>query len=886
MPKFFLFDGTAIAYRAFFALDSSLATTTGIPTNATYGVARMMVNFIKKHIRKNEDYAAFVMDAAAKTFRHQMYAEYKSHRRPTPDSFKQQLPYIKKLVSAMGIRVLEIEGFEADDVIATLAIKYKEKFDEVNIITGDKDMLQIVEGNIKVWRIKKGITDLEIYDREKVKERYGVYPEQIPHLLALMGHAVDDVPGVKGIGGKTAAELLNKFKDIDEIYESLSKVRERIRKALLAGKEDAYKSLELVVLRTDAPVEVNLAQLLYRGYNEKKLIAVLKDLEFSSIMKELGLQVKLEKLYKTVNDEREFERIINNMIGKAVAVDLETTSLDPISAKIVGISLSDEEGRAYYIPVGHKGEKNIDEEFAKKLLRRLFEGSKVIGQNIKYDLAVLKVNGVDPVTPHFDTMIAAWLLNPDEKRFSLDEMAMKFLGYKMIPYEEVAPKSSTPLFEMNFSNVNVKKATEYSAEDADITYRLYKKLCKLVKDNDLENILHRIEMPLISVLVDMELTGVYFDIRYLKELSRKYQYKMDEIAKRIYEEAGEMFNINSSIQVAKILNKLGIKTGKRTRTGRMSTRAGALEELAQDYEIARLILEYRKYQKLKSTYVDALPKLVNPKTGRVHTSFNQTGTATGRLSSSDPNLQNLPKRDDEGREVRKAIAPQLKGWWILSADYSQIELRVLAHFSEDENLIKAFTEDLDIHRMTAAKAFGVHEEMVDDHMRRVGKMINFSIIYGVTPYGLASRLKVPVKDAQRMIEGYFNLYPGVKKFIQKMVKEAEEKGEVRTLFGRKREIPQIRSKNKNIRLEGERLAINSPIQGTAADIIKIAMINIHKRIKGMKSKMIMQVHDELVFEVPDYEIEEMKKIVKEEMENAVKLKVPLKVDMEINERYY
>ncbi|MCD6449867.1 MAG: DNA polymerase I [Thermotogaceae bacterium] len=886
MPKLFLFDGTAIAYRAFFALDSSLSTTTGIPTNATYGVARMMVNFIKNHIRKNEDYAAFVMDAAVKTFRHQLYEEYKSHRRPTPDVFKQQIPYIKNLVTSMGIRVLEIEGYEADDVIATLAIRYKDNFDEVNIITGDKDMLQIVGGNIKVWRIRKGVTELEIYDREKVKEKYGVYPEQIPYLLALMGDAVDDVPGVKGIGGKTAVELLNKFKNIDEIYENINKIKERMRKVLVAGKEDAYKSLELVVLRTDVPIEINLVQLLYKGYNEKKLISILKDLEFSSIMKELGLQVKLEKNYSTISDEAEFEGIVNDMIGKTVVVDLETTSLDPINAKIVGISLSDEEGRAFYIPVGHKGEKNIDQEFAKKQLRKLFEGSKIVGQNIKYDLSVLKINEVDPVTPHFDTMIGAWLLNPEEKRFSLDEMAMKFLGYKMIPYEDVAPKSSTPLFEMNFSNVNVKKATEYSAEDADITYRLYRKLYKLIKDNDLEDILHKIEMPLIPVLVDMELTGVYFDIKYLKELSKKYQCRMDEIAEKIYKETGEMFNINSSIQVAKILNKLGIKTGKKTRTGRMSTSASVLEELAEEYETARLILEYRKYQKLKSTYVDAIPKLVNPKTGRVHTSFNQTGTATGRLSSSDPNLQNLPKRDDEGREIRKAIAPQLKGWWILSADYSQIELRVLAHFSGDENLIKAFTEDLDIHRITAAKAFGVHEDMVDDHMRRVGKMINFSIIYGVTAYGLASRLKVPVKEAQKMIESYFKLYPGVQKFIQKVIKEAEEKGEVRTLYGRKREIPQIRSKNKNIKSEGERLAINSPIQGTAADIIKIAMINIHKRIRGMKSKMIMQVHDELVFEVPDYEVEEMQKIVKEEMENAVKLRVPLKVDIEINERYY
>lgn len=885
MERLFLFDGTAIAYRAFFALDSSLSTTGGIPTNATYGVARMMVRFLKEHLKEKEDCVAFVMDAPVKTFRHEMYKEYKAHRKPAPDTFKQQLPYIKELVRAMGIKVLEIPGYEADDVIATLALKGKEDFKEVNIITGDKDMLQIVGRNVKVWRIIKGITDLEVYDEEKVKERYGVLPKQIPYFLALMGDAVDDVPGVKGIGGKTAATLLRKFETLDDIYGNLSKIQERIRKALVNGKEDAYKSLELVLLVTDVPLDVRWNDFLYRGYDEKELLEVLKKLEFSSIMKELGLQEKLEKDYRTLSSEEEIEKLFGELVDKEVALDLETTSLDPLSARIVGISLSAREGMAYYIPVGHKDAKNVPEDFIKKQLRRLLEQSKIVGQNIKYDFGVLKSNGIEPVTPYFDTMIAAWLLNPDEKRFSLDEMAMKFLGYRMIPYEEVAPKSSTPLFDMNFSDVQVSKATEYSAEDADMTFRIYLKLSKMLKDKDLERVFYEIEMPLIPVLVDMELSGVYFDVRYLKDLSTKYDAKMDEIAKRIYDIAGEVFNINSSMQVAKVLEKLGIKTGKKTRTGRVSTSAGVLEELAVEYEIARLILDYRKYQKLKSTYVDAIPRLVNPKTGRVHTSFNQTGTATGRLSSSDPNLQNLPKRDDEGREIRRAIRPQKNGWWIVSADYSQIELRVLAHFSGDENLIKAFTEDLDVHRMTAAMIFGVKEEEVDDHMRRVGKMVNFSITYGVTPYGLSSRLKVPVKEAQMMINRYFQLYPRVKEFIKEVVEQAEKTGEVRTLFGRRREVPQIRSRNKNIKAEGERIAINTPIQGTAADIIKKAMINIHKRIKGMKSMMIMQVHDELVFEVPDYEVEELKRLIKKEMENAVQLKVPLKVDIEVSERY-
>ncbi len=884
--KLYLFDGTAIAYRAFFAIDTSLSTSYGVPTNAVYGVARMMTKFLKEHLKKGSDYAAFVLDAPQKTFRHDLFEMYKSHRRPTPDSFKVQLPYVKELVSAMGIRVLEVPGYEADDVIATLALKGRERFDETLIVTADKDILQIVGDGIKVWRIVKGISELEVYDEDKVRERFGVPPEGIPHLLALMGDAVDDVPGVRGIGEKTAKSLVQRFGDLDTIYKNLDKLSPREKKLLSEGKDSAYKSLELVVLRSDVDLKLSWDDLMYKGYDERKLLEVLKELEFSSIMRELGLEEKVKKEYRTVESEVEFERIVSEVSGKDVSIDLETTSLDPISADIVGISLSFEEGKAFYVPVSHRSGKNISRDVVVKGIRRIFESSRIVGQNIKYDLSVLKNAGVDPVTPHFDTMIAAWLLNPDEKRFSLDELAMRFLGYKMISYEEVAPPSQElPLFAGDFSDVPTEKASEYSAEDADITYRLYLKLSKSIESMKLERVLHDIEMPLIPVLVDMEITGVYFDLDYLRELSEKFQSKMRKLEDEIFSLAGERFNVNSSAQIAKILEKLGIKPAKKTKTGRISTSAEVLEDLAADHEIARLILDYRKYQKLKSTYIDAIPRLVNPKTGRVHTSFNQTGTSTGRLSSSEPNLQNLPKRDDEGKDIRRAIRPQRDGWYILNADYSQIELRILAHFSGDENLVKAFSEELDIHRMTAARIYGVPEEMVSDQMRRVGKMVNFSIIYGVTPYGLAVRLKIPVKDAQRMINSYFQLYPGVKDFIREVVERATETGEVRTMFGRRREVPQLRSRNRNKKAEGERIAINTPIQGTAADIIKLAMINIHRRIKGMRSKMILQVHDELVFEVPEDELDTLKTIVSEEMENVVNLRVPLKVDLKSGKRY-
>ena len=884
MGRLFLFDGTGISYRAFFAIDSSLSTSTGIPTNATYGVARMMVKFLKDHIKEG-DHTAFVMDAPERTFRHEIFEGYKAQRRPTPDSFKIQVPYIKRLVSAMGVKVLEVPGVEADDVIATLSRRGEKIFDEVLIITGDKDMLQLVNEKVKVWRIVRGMTDLELYDRDKVIEKFGVPPERIPDLLALVGDPVDNVPGVQGIGEKTALKLLRDFGSLERIFENLSKIPERYRKLLARGKDDAFESLKLVVLKTDVDLDIDWKDLRYEGFEKEELLRVLKELEFASIMRELNIFEGVEKRYKTLESLDEFDDLIERIDGKEFAFDLETTSLDPLAAEIVGVSISPSEGEAYYIPVGHKDGKNLDREYVLKKLSDVLKRSKVIGQNLKYDIGVLMADGFEPFKPHFDTMIGAWLLNPDEKRFSLEDLSLKYLGYKMISYEEVVPHSSAPLFESDFSGVSIDRATEYSAEDADITFRIYVKLKDLIRENDLERVMYDIEMPLVPVLATMEMNGVYIDVDYLRDLSRRFSKEMERISNEIFSIAGESFNINSSIQVAKILEKLGIRPRKRTKTGRISTSAEVLEELAFEHEIARLILEYRKYQKLKSTYIDALPKLVNPRTGRVHASFNQTGTATGRLSSSDPNLQNLPKRDELGREIRKAIKAQKEGWKILSADYSQIELRVLAHMSGDENLIRAFKEGLDIHSLTAARIFNVPEEMVTDDMRRVGKMVNFSIIYGVSPYGLSTRLKIPFKDAQRMINAYYELYPGVRDFMRRVLKEAEMRGYVRTLFGRRREVPQLRSRNRNIKAEGERIAMNTPIQGTAADIIKIAMVRIHERLKDKETMMTIQVHDELVFEVPEGEIEEVSKMVKEEMENAVKLSVPLEVDMKISDRY-
>lgn len=891
MAKLFLFDGTGLAYRAYYALDQSLSTTSGIPTNATYGVLRMLIRFLKDYV-KIGDYTAFAMDTKTRTYRHELLEEYKAHRPQTPDAMIQQLPYIKRGVQALGIKVLEYEGCEADDVIATLARMGEKEFEDIFIISGDKDMFQLVNDKIKVWRPSKGITDLEFYDKKKIIEKYRVEPSKIVDLLALMGDSVDNVPGVKGIGMKTAAELIEKFGNLDEIYGKIDE-NSRIGKLLSRGKDDAFKSKQLVTLMTDLDLRLTWDDLKYAGYKEKELVEFLREMEFSSIMKELGLYTQQDQKtpYIAVKDNNSLNELFEKIKkSQYFVLDLETDSLSPIDAEIIGFSISLPSKESYYVPLAHKNGPNVDKKSALNNLKSILEdqSAKIIGQNLKYDYSVLKMHGIEPVRPSFDTMIAAYLLNPDEKRFNLDELAMKFLNYKMISFEELF-KDTSPLFgAVTFADVSVEDATKYSAEDADITRRLYEILNIKLHEADLLEVLEKIEMPLIPVLVHMELEGVYMNIDYLKDLSSKYAARMNELSQQIYNHAGEAFNLNSPKQVAHILfDKLKIQPTKKTSTGEPSTRADVLEELSEEHPIVRLILEYRKYQKIKSTYLDVLPKLVHPETGRIHSSFHQTGTATGRLSSSDPNLQNLPGKQEESREIRKAVVPQRDSWKILSADYSQIELRVLAHLSNDQNLIEAFKKDEDIHNFTSSRIFQVPENQVTPQMRSIGKMVNFSVIYGVSPYGLSQRTGLSYDQAQKFIGEYFSLYPSVKEYFAKIVSYAKTHGYVRTMFGRRREVPQLRSKNASVRQEGERIAINTPIQGTAADIMKLAMINLYDKIKQMRlqSKMILQVHDELVFEVPDEEVEIVKNLVRDSMENVVRLSVPLKVDLKISDSW-
>ncbi len=891
MVRLFLFDGTGLAYRAYYAVDQSLSTSSGLPTNAIYGVMRMLIKFLKEHIKQG-DCVAFAMDKKTHTYRHELLRDYKAQRPQAPDAMIQQLPYIKKGVEAIGVKVLEYEGCEADDVIATLAKNGENVFEEIFIVTGDKDMLQLVSERIKVWRPTKGISELELYDQLRVREKFQVKPSQIVDVLSLMGDAVDNVPGVKGIGMKTAIELVQKYGDLENIYKNIDE-NSRIGRLLIEGKEDAFKSKRLVTLMKDLHLGIEWKELEYIGYKENELVEFLKQMEFSSIMKELGLysQQSVQSNYITIKDENGFTDLMNKMKkSQYIVIDLETDSLSPLDAKIVGFSISLPDRSSYYVPLAHKGGPNIDMNLAINSLKQVLEqpGTKIVGQNLKYDYSVLKRFGIDPVDPAFDTMIAAYLLNPDEKRFNLDELAMRFLNYKMISFDEVV-KDNSPLFSsLSFADVSVEDATRYSAEDADVTRRLYDILNLKLHEFDLENVFEKIEMPLIPVLVDMELTGVYMDVDYLRDLSMRYASKMNELSQQIFEYAKERFNVNSPKQVAYILfEKLKIQGSKKTPTGDLSTRADVLEELVDEHPIVPLILEYRKYQKLKSTYLDVLPKLVHPRTSRIHTSFHQTGTATGRLSSSDPNLQNLPNRQEEGKEIRRAVVPQRNDWKIVSADYSQIELRVLAHLSADQKLIEAFQKDEDIHVFTASRIFKVEKDQVTAQMRAVGKMVNFSVIYGVSPYGLAQRTGLAYEEAQRFINEYFSLYPAVREYFGKTVAYAKTYGHVRTMFGRKREVPQLRSKDATVRQEGERIAINTPIQGTAADIMKLAMIDLYNKMKKrkMNSKMILQIHDELVLEVPNEEVQEISIMIKQSMEGVVKLSVPLRVDINVSENW-
>jgi DNA polymerase-1 len=882
-PKVYLIDGSSYIYRAFFAI-AHLSNSKGFPTNAIYVFTNMLLKILRE---KGAEYAAIAFDAPGPTFRHEAFGEYKANRPSMPEDLRVQIPHIKEIVSALRLTVLEKEGYEADDLIATLARKLEREGMETVIVSGDKDLMQLVSSRVSMYDPMKDKT----FQVPEVKERFGVSPDKVVEVMGLMGDTSDNIPGVPGIGPKIAGQLIEEFGSIEELLKKVDRVKNaRVRASLDRHAEQARLSRELATLDSDAPLDWALDNLKIGEPDRKKLQEIFKEMEFSKLLKDFSLRPDhREDDYRLITEREEFEALVCNLRKAGTfALDLESTSIEPMRAEIVGLSFSFQPHQAFYLPVAHTypgAPGQLPREGVLRTLRPLLEdpGLKKYGQNIKYDYILLANSDVRLQGIAGDNMIASYLLNPSKHRHSLEELSREYLDRQVITYSDVAGSGAKAI---PFSQVSVEKACRYSGEDADLTLQLAQLLMPKIEAEGFADLFHQVELPLIEVLAAMEMNGVRLDLPLLEVMSREFEGKMDKISEEIFDLAGESFNINSPQQLGKILfERLKLPGGKRTKTG-YSTDVEVLNELSRDFPLPAKVLEYRSLSKLKSTYVDALPQLVNPKTGRIHTSFNQSVTATGRLSSSDPNLQNIPIRSPEGRRIREAFIPE-KGRSILSADYSQIELRILAHLSGDSMLVETFQEDRDVHAATAAEIFHVSPDRVNPEMRRLAKVINFGIIYGMSAFGLAKELGIQPAVAQAYIANYFQKYHGVRDYIDRSLEAAREMGYVTTLMNRRRYLPDIKSQNRSVRQFAERIGINAPIQGTAADLIKAAMIRIHRRLmqEGRETKLTLQIHDELVFEVPEGELEGVRALVKEEMEGVMKLSVPLKVDIGVGKNW-
>jgi DNA polymerase-1 len=881
-PTLYIIDGNSYIYRAFFAI-RNLSTSYGLPTNAVFGFTNMLLKVIKE---KSPDMVAIAFDPKGPTRRHAEFKDYKAHRPSMPRDLVPQIPYIHKLVEAFRIPVFIQEGQEADDVIATLARKAESAGIDVTVVTGDKDILQLVGRNIKVYDTLKE----KVYGPEDVEERFGVPPGRVVEIMGLMGDASDNIPGVPGVGEKTARTLITEYGTIENLLAHAPEItKPKLRQSLMENAHLARLSRELARLHDDVSIPIDYEALKAKEPDNPALLALLRELEFPSLLKYVTQEPEKEKHYVTVLDESQLQNLVDALsTAGEFCFDTETTSLDAMQADLVGISFSVKPHEAFYLPLGHaypEAPKQISLEHVLTALKPVFKDPAIrkVGQNMKYDLIVLGHYGMEVKGVYFDTMIASYLLNPGRPSQSLDALALEFLNYKTTTYADVTGSGKK---QIDFHEVDIKTAADYSGEDADVALRLKQLLAPKLKEQNLEKLFHDMEMPLMEVLVDMERTGVKLNAGFLAVLSKRLEKETAKIIETIYELAGTEFNINSTKQLADILfGKLQLTPTKRTKTG-FSTNVDVLEELAHLHPLPAEILKYRTLSKLKSTYIDALPAMINPKTGRLHTSFNQAVTATGRLSSSDPNLQNIPIRTEVGREIRQAFIAE-SGASLLSADYSQIELRVLAHMSADPGLIQTFIEDQDVHTRTASEIFGLSPDEITPEMRRKAKAVNFGIIYGISAFGLAQDIGVSNSEAKRYIESYFARYPKVREFLDMTIQDAKMNGYVMTLFGRRRFIPELSSSSVAVRNFGERTAVNTPIQGTAADLIKLAMIHIQQRLfrEKLRSKMILQVHDELVFEVRDDEIELMKKLVKEEMEGVIELAVPVRVDMAVGKNW-
>ena len=909
MAKLFLIDAYALIYRSYYAfIKSPRINSKGLNTSAVMGFC----NTLNEVLTKEKPTHIGVAFDHGKTFRHDAFPEYKAQREETPEDIKLSVPLIKQVLEAMHIPILQVDGFEADDIIGTIATRFGADGIDTFMLTPDKDYGQLIGPNVFMYRPRHG-GGYEILGEKEVGEKYGIpTPAQVIDLLALMGDSADNFPGCPGVGEKTAAKLINQFGSIDNMLQHTDEIKGKLREKVENAVEDIKMSKFLATIRTDVPIQLDLDELKVEQPDETKLRAIFEELEFKTLINkflnkgeskpktdnnQLDLfaenttnesdepkNAKFESIkttqheYKLVENEEELRQLCDFFITKeSVSIDTETTSTDAISAELVGLSFSAEEKKAFYVAVPANYEEALK---IIQIFKPLYESDKImkIGQNIKYDYEVLTRYGVTLQGKMFDTMIAHYLIQP-ELHHNMDYMAETLLGYQTIHIEELlGPKGKK---QKNMRDLSPTDIYEYAAEDADITLRLKNVLEPRLKELGVEELFWNIEMPLVRVLADMELNGVCLDTEALQDTSKIFTERMKQYEQEIYKEAGEEFNISSPKQVGDILfGKLQIMDKpKKTKTGQYVTSEEVLQSLESKSPIVRNILNFRGMKKLLSTYIDALPKLINPRTGHIHTSFNQALTATGRLSSSDPNLQNIPVRTDDGKEIRKCFIPE-EGCLFFSADYSQIELRIMAHLSEDENMMEAFREGHDIHRATAAKIWHVDIDKVTDAQRKKAKQANFGIIYGITTYGLAQRMDIPNGEAKELIEGYFRTFPKVQAYMEHAKEVARAKGYAETLFHRRRYLADINSRNATVRGFAERNAINAPIQGTEADIIKVAMVRIWERFKkeGIRSKMILQVHDELNFSVFPEEREQVERIVIEEMQNAYPLNVPLIAD--------
>ncbi|NMC51950.1 DNA polymerase I [Candidatus Kuenenbacteria bacterium] len=944
--KIAIIDANAIVHRAFHALPP-LMTKDGVLVNAVYGFANILLKVLKDI---KPEYVAVCFDVSKETFRLEMYKEYKAQREKQPDELYSQIDLVKEMIGAFNMSIFAVKGFEADDLIGTIVKKIQnfnvkqnpkskiQKGNEIEsvVVTGDMDTLQLIGDNTKVYTLKKGIADTIIYDETAVRARYGFGPEAMVDYKALRGDPSDNIPGVKGIGEKTATELIKEFGTLEKVYEYVEqtqnpkskflikskiqnqkdlKIKGAVLEKLMEHKKEAFLSKELATIKTDVPMKFDLEGCRVRPFDAPKIVELFQAWNFKSLIaripaaekeltrgqgslfakreetrEERKVDFEIGKGYILVDSQEKVERFLVELgKQKIFAIDTETNGLDPFQADLIGISFSFEEGKGYYLPVGRNFQFSIFnfQLLLNKLKQILADGGiKKVGHNIKFDMETLAGAGLELKGVEFDTMVASYLLNPGTRQHNLDAVVFTEFGYEMTPIESLIGKGKD---QITMDKVELNRVADYAIEDADYTWRLYKRLDKQLIKNKLRELMDKIETPLISVLAEIEKNGVLVDVKFLGKMSREAGERIKELEKKIYKMAGREFNVRSPIQLKEVLfDEMGIsRLGlAKTKTG-TSTAAAELDKLQGVHPIIDLILEHRELSKLKSTYTDALPELINPKTGRIHASFNQTVTATGRLSSSEPNLQNIPIRTELGKKIRQAfVAP--KGFKIVTIDYSQIELRIAASMSGDKKMLQAFKNSEDIHRRTAAEVFGVKPEAVTPEMRRKAKEVNFGVLYGLGARGLAQRTGTSYEEAMLFIEKYFEIFGDLKNYLEETIEQAHENEYVETLFGRKRYLPEINAEHQQLRAAAERMAVNQPIQGTAADLMKLAMIKIDEMLKKDKLgeiKMVLQVHDELVFEAPDNMAEVIGKKMKETMESVYKFKCPIVAEMSIGNNW-